>query len=112
MLIQNYNLSNFFYCFNLNKYYFYTHFSALQESIIPDFFEANRQAQNNIKLFAWVATIPCCYYLEIISIFAWPCVQNCVTSHASFQLFTGAIFLEFKVKVVSFKCNDNFPFCF
>ena len=111
-LIQNCNLSNFFYlCFSLNNYYICTHFSAVQESIIPDFFEASGQAKN-IKLFAWVATIPWCYYLEIISIFAWLSVQNFDTSHASFQLFTGAILLEFKFKVFSFKCNDNLPFCF
>ena len=58
-LIQSFNLSNFFISVlaTTTVILIYTNFSALQESIIPDFFEANGQAQYNIKLFAWVAIL-------------------------------------------------------
>ena len=63
-------------------------------------------------MFGRSASIPCCYYLEIISIFASSSLQDFVTCKASIQLFTGTIFLEIKITAFFLLSNDHLHFCF
>ena len=91
-VIQNFNLPNFLVSLlALTTIIFYTDFSVLQESIVHGFFKANDQVWINFKLFVRNSSTPCCYYLEIISIFAWSSLQYFVTCKASIQLFTGTV---------------------
>ena len=70
-VIQNFNLPNFLVSLlALTTIIFYTDVSVLQESIVHGFFKANDQVWINFKLFVRNSSTPCCYYLEIISIFA------------------------------------------
>ena len=102
----------FYCCLSLDNYYFYTHFSAFLESIIVDFLGENDQAQNNIKLFAWVASIPCRYYLEIISILLDPVYKIVLHLTPQFNFSKVQYFWSLKSKFFSFRSNDNLPFSF
>ena len=109
-LIQNYNF--FIAVLASTNIIFTLTFLLYRKELYPTSLRQMVKHRTTLNCLPELLLFPAVIVLKLFLSFAWPSRQNCVTSHASFQLFTSATFLEFNVKVVSFKCNDNFPFCF
>ena len=110
-VIQNFNLSNFLVSLlALTTIIFHTDFSVFQESFVHGFFKANDQVWINFKLFVRNASTPCCYYLEIISIFAWSSLQNFVTCKAWFNFSLVQYFWRLKSQLFFSRLMINWLF--